>query len=104
MAILVDFGVAAPHQNYDVTSRASNEVGFFKNFNTSVFSPKCTILLSYSKIETGRVFLVHPSCYGGFFNVHVGTDTDTWKGVIGKHGVIGLNENRRYLLQLCCSN
>ena len=40
----------------------------------------------------------------GNFNAHVGTDTDTWKGVIGKHGVTGLNENRRYLLQLCCSN
>ena len=38
------------------------------------------------------------------FNAHVGTDTDTWKGVIGKHGVTGLNENGRYLLQLCCSN
>ena len=25
-------------------------------------------------------------------------------GVIGKHGVTGLNENGRYLLQLCCSN
>ena len=35
---------------------------------------------------------------------NLGTDTDTWKGVIGKHGVIGLNENGRYLLQLCCSN
>ena len=55
----MDFGVAAPHQNYDVTSRASNDAGFFKNFNTHVFSPKCTILLSYSKIETGRFFLVH---------------------------------------------
>ena len=40
----------------------------------------------------------------GDFNVHFGTDTDTWKGVIGKHGVTGLNENARYLLQLCCSN
>ena len=40
----------------------------------------------------------------GDFNAHVGTDTDTWKGVIGKHGVTGLNENGRYLLQLCCSN
>ena len=32
------------------------------------------------------------------FNAHVRTDTDTWKGVIGKHGVAGLNENGRYLL------
>ena len=40
----------------------------------------------------------------GDFNAHVGTDTDTWKGVIGKHGVTELNENGRYLLQLCCSN
>ena len=31
----------------------------------------------------------------GDFNAHVGTDTDTWKGVIGKHGVTGLNENGR---------
>ena len=38
------------------------------------------------------------------FNAHVGTDTDTWKSVVGKHGVTGLNENGRYLLQLCCSN
>ena len=38
------------------------------------------------------------------FNAHVRTDTDTWKGVIGKYGIIGLNENGRYLLQLCCSN
>ena len=64
MAILVDFGVAAPHQNYDVTSRASNDAGFFKNFSTRVFSPKCTILPSYSKIGVGRVFLVHPVKHG----------------------------------------
>ena len=31
-------------------------------------------------------------------------DADTWKGVIGKHGVTGVNENGRYLLQLCCSD
>ena len=61
MAILVDFEVAAPHQNYDVTSRASNDAGFFKNFSTRVFSPKCTILPSYSKVGGGRFFLVHPS-------------------------------------------
>ena len=57
----------------------------------------------------------------GDFNAHVGTNTDTWKGEIGKHGVTGLNENGRrrtklhpvyhlsllqlcYLLQLCFSN
>ena len=56
MAILVDFGAATPHQNYYVTSRASNDAGFLKKFNTRVFSPKYTILLSYSKIEIGRNF------------------------------------------------
>jgi len=40
----------------------------------------------------------------GDFNAHIGTDTETWKGVIERHGVPGLNENGRYLLQLCCSN
>ena len=40
----------------------------------------------------------------GDLNAHVGADTDTRKGVIGKHGVTGLNENGRYLLQLRCSN
>ena len=38
------------------------------------------------------------------FNAHVGTDIDTWKGVIGKHGVTGLNEIGRYLVPLCRSN
>ena len=61
MAILLDFGGAAPHRNYDVTSRASNDAGFKKNFTTRVFSPKCTILPSYSKIGAGRFFLVHPT-------------------------------------------
>ena len=32
------------------------------------------------------------------------TDTDTWKGVIEKDGLIRLNENGRYLLHLCCTN
>ena len=40
----------------------------------------------------------------GNFNAHFGTDTNTWKGVIGKHGVTGLIKNGRYLLQFCCSN
>ena len=38
------------------------------------------------------------------FNAHVGTDNETWKGVIGKHGDQPFNETGRYLLQLCCSN
>ena len=37
----------------------------------------------------------------GDFYALVGTDTDMWKGVIGKHGVTGVNENGRYLLMLC---
>ena len=61
MVILLHLGVAAPHQNYDVTSRTSKDAGFLKNFNTRVFSPKCTILPSYSKIGAGRGFLVQPS-------------------------------------------
>ena len=40
----------------------------------------------------------------GDFNAHVRIETDTCKGVIGKHRFTGLNENGRYLLQLCCSN
>ena len=59
MATLLDFGVAASRRNYDVTSRASNDVEFSKNFNKRIFSPKCTILPSYSKIEAGRFFLAH---------------------------------------------
>ena len=51
-----------------------------------------------------QVSATESTVFMGKFNVHVGTDTDTWKGVIGKHGVTGLNENGRYLLQLCCSN
>jgi len=40
----------------------------------------------------------------GDFIAHICTDTETWKGVIGRHEVPGLTENGRYLLQLCCSN
>ena len=47
-----------------------------------VSPPKCTVLM-------------------GNFNAHVGTEKDMWMGVIGKYGTTGLNENRRYLLQLC---
>ena len=55
-------------------------------------------LLNQSATESAKKVLMED------FNAHVGTDTDTWKGVIGKHGVTGLNENGRFLLQLCCSN
>ena len=51
-----------------------------------------------------RVSATESTVLMGYFNVHDGTDTDTWKGVIGKHGVTELNENGRYLLHLCCSN
>ena len=51
-----------------------------------------------------RVSAAESTVLMGDFNAHVGTDTDTWKGVIGKHRVTGLNKNGRYLLQLCCSN
>ena len=45
-----------------------------------------------------------PAVLMGKFNAHVKTDTDTWKGVIGKYGVAGLNEKVKFLLQLCCTN
>ena len=45
-----------------------------------------------------RVSATESTVLMGDFNAHVGTNTDTWKGVIGKHGVTGLNENGRYLL------
>ena len=51
-----------------------------------------------------RVSAAESTVLMGDFNAHVGTDTDTWKGMIGKHEVTGLNENGRNLLQLCCSN
>ena len=51
-----------------------------------------------------RVSATKSTVLMGDFNANVGTYTDAWKGVIGKHGVTGLNENGRYLLQLCYSN
>ena len=38
------------------------------------------------------------------FNMHIGTDSETWKGVIGRHRDPAFNEKGLYLLQLCCSN
>ena len=47
---------------------------------------------------------VSPTVLMGDFNAHVGKDADTMNGLIGKHGVTGVNQNGRYLLQVCCSN
>ena len=53
MAILVDFGVAAPHQNYEVTPRASNDADFKKTF-THVFShpnaPFCKVIAKSEQV------------------------------------------------------
>ena len=51
-----------------------------------------------------RVGLTESTSPLGYFNTHIGTDSETWKGVIGRHGVPAFNENDLYLFQLCCSN
>ena len=38
-----------------------------------------------------RVSPTESTVFMGDFNAHVETDTGTWKGVIGKHGVTKLN-------------
>ena len=60
MAILVDFGVTAPHQNYDVTSRASNDAGFFKILAHVFSHPNAPFCLVIAKSEKVVFFLVHP--------------------------------------------
>ena len=38
----------------------------------------------------------------GYFNAQIGTDNETLKGVIGRHGDPGFTDNGGYLLQFCC--
>ena len=70
--------------------------------------PKCWSKYQAFQDEAKDALLrVSPAAYTvlmGDFNAHVGTDTDTSKGVIGKHKGTGLNEKGMYLLQFCCSN
>ena len=40
----------------------------------------------------------------GDFNVHVGADKKTWKGVIGRQGDFDINRNGRCLVQFCATN
>ena len=51
-----------------------------------------------------RVRSTESTILSGNFNAHIGTDSETWKGMIGRHGDPAFNENGRYLLQLCSSN
>ena len=63
MVVLLKFGVAALHQNYEVTSRASNDAGFFKIL-THVFShpnsPFCQVITKLKQIG----FFGAPKCAG----------------------------------------
>ena len=73
-----------------------------------VYAPNATSKYqAFVDEENDALFRVSPAestVLMGDFNAHVGTDTDTWKGVIGKYGVTGPGENGMYLLQLSCSN
>ena len=51
-----------------------------------------------------RIKSIESTTLLGDFKVPIGTNIETWKGVIDRHGDPGFSENSRYLLQLCCSN
>ena len=51
-----------------------------------------------------RVKSTESTIHLGDFNAHIGTNSETWKGMIGRHGDPAFNENSQRLLQLCCSN
>ena len=40
----------------------------------------------------------------GDFNAHVGNDSDTWKGILGKFGPSDLNNNGKMLIELCSAH
>ena len=51
-----------------------------------------------------RVGSTESTTFSGDFSAHIGTDCETCKGVIGRHGDTVFNEKGQNLLQLCCSN
>jgi len=38
------------------------------------------------------------------FNAHPENDAVVWKGVIGEHNDADVNDNKKFLLQLCCNS
>ena len=57
------------------------------------YSELCSCLLS-TPTDDEVIFLVN-------FNARVGQDADSWKGVLGRHGVSNCNDSGRLLLELC---
>src|SRR6266581_5698446 len=40
----------------------------------------------------------------GDFNAHMGNDSETWKGILGKFGPSDLNNNGKMLIELCSAH